>query len=168
MTPKEERVWQHMLRNRKASVYSIAAACDVDVGFVENLIEKIGSPNWRETLGTVPAPPSASEILDNAAREMFDRAETYDKPAGERSMAAAVAAFEHVTGVYITETQGWQFMELLKMVRSNQGEFRLDNHVDAAAYASLAGEAAAKANNNKNGEAYAGVVQEKGPDTEVA
>lgn len=33
-------------------------------------------------------------------------------------------------------------MELLKIVRSNQGGYRADSFVDGAAYAALAGEAA--------------------------
>jgi len=35
-------------------------------------------------------------------------------------------------------------MEILKMVRASQGEFRADNYEDGAAYAALAGEAAAR------------------------
>lgn len=86
----------------------------------------------------------ASDILAQAAAEMKDRGATYDQPEGERSMGKTVAAFAAVTGVQMSEQQGWQFMELLKMVRSNQGGYRADSFVDGAAYASLAGEAAAK------------------------
>lgn len=85
---------------------------------------------------------SAAGILSAAAAEMQDRAVTYDKPEGERSMAATVNAFNAATGHSLTETQGWQFMEILKLVRSNQGAHRLDSFVDGAAYAALAGEAA--------------------------
>lgn len=87
---------------------------------------------------------SAHGILEQAVMEMQDRAKTYDKPQGERSMRATVAAFAHVTGVSMTEQQGWQFMEVLKMVRSNQGAYRADSFVDGAAYAALAGEAASR------------------------
>lgn len=84
----------------------------------------------------------AWEILEQAAAEMQDRAATYDAPEGERSMAKTVAAFNVITGHTLTEQQGWQFMELLKIVRSNQGGYRADSFVDGAAYAALAGEAA--------------------------
>jgi hypothetical protein len=87
---------------------------------------------------------SAQGILEAAAGEMQDRARTYDKPQGERSMGATVDAFAAITGVYMTEQQGWQFMEVLKMVRSNQGEYRADSFIDGAAYAALAGEAASR------------------------
>mgnify|MGYP000657523540 CR=1 FL=1 len=85
---------------------------------------------------------NASDILTQAAAEMANRAATYDKPEGERSMAATVAAFNAVTGHTLNEQQGWQFMELLKIVRSNQGGYRADSFIDGAAYAALAGEAA--------------------------
>lgn len=86
----------------------------------------------------------ANEVLKQAASEMEDRAKTYDKPEGERSMAATVTAFQAITGVSMTEQQGWQFMEVLKLVRSNQGGYRADSFIDGAAYAALAGEAASR------------------------
>jgi hypothetical protein len=43
----------------------------------------------------------------------------------------------------MTEEQGWMFMSILKMVRSQQGNFKLDNYEDGAAYFALAAEAAA-------------------------
>ena len=77
---------------------------------------------------------------------MEARATTYDKPGGERSMSATVAAFNAVTGdgVMNTEERGWLFMQTLKAVRSQQGEFRADSYEDGASYAGLAGEAAYK------------------------
>lgn len=85
---------------------------------------------------------TAADLLAQAQAEMADRAKTYDKPEGERSMAATVAAFKAVTGVEMTETQGWLFMALLKAVRAQQGAHRRDNYVDGAAYFALAGESA--------------------------
>ena len=87
---------------------------------------------------------SADVILGQASSEMRDRAKTYDKPQGERSMEATVKAFAAITGVNMSEQQGWQFMEVLKMVRSNQGAYRADSFIDGAAYAALAGEAASR------------------------
>lgn len=84
----------------------------------------------------------AHEILEAGAGHLRDRAATYDKPEGERSMAATVDAFRAVTGHDLTEEQGWLFMALLKAVRSQQGAFRADSYEDGAAYLALAGEAA--------------------------
>ncbi len=85
----------------------------------------------------------AHEFLNQAQSEMQDRATTYDKPEGERSMANTVAMFNALTGHSLTEEQGWKFMCCLKLVRSEQGEFKADNFVDGAAYFGLAGETAA-------------------------
>lgn len=84
----------------------------------------------------------APEFLQAGLDAMQQRAATYDKPEGERSMGATVEAFESITGHSLTEEQGWLFMALLKAVRSQQGQFSADSYVDGAAYFGLAGEAA--------------------------
>lgn len=88
--------------------------------------------------------PTAANFLQAGLNHMENRAATYDKPEGERSMGRTVAAFNVITGHAITEEQGWLLMGLLKMVRSQQGEFKADNYQDEAAYAGLRGEAAAR------------------------
>ena len=85
---------------------------------------------------------TAHEILQAAQQHMDDRAATYDKPEGERSMSATVEAFSAITGVRMTEEQGWLFMAVLKAVRSQQGDYHEDCYTDGAAYFALAGEAA--------------------------
>lgn len=89
---------------------------------------------------------TAPEILKAGIGHMQDRATTYDKEEGERSMAATVAAFNAVTGdgQMNTEERGWLFMVLLKAVRCQQGRFKLDNYENGAAYFGLMGEAASK------------------------
>lgn len=82
----------------------------------------------------------AHEFLKQGQTEMEDRAVTYDNPEGERSMGKTVAMFNALTGLSMTEEQGWKFMVCLKLVRSEQGEFRGDNFIDGAAYFALAGE----------------------------
>ncbi|WP_211197928.1 DUF6378 domain-containing protein [Permianibacter fluminis] len=93
----------------------------------------------------------APQFLAAGIEHMQNRATRYDKPEGERSMAKTAQMFTILHGEEIartgtvTEVQGWDLMELLKMVRSSQGEFHADNYEDRAAYAGLAGEAAFKA-----------------------
>lgn len=87
---------------------------------------------------------SAQHYLQAAMGHMQDRATTYDAANGERSMAKTVTMFNALTGLNLTEEQGWNFMQILKMVRSGQGAFKADNYEDAAAYAALAGECAEK------------------------
>ena len=50
MSKKEQRVWQYVLANRKATVREIAEACDVTPAFVAHLLSKIGTPEeiWRD------------------------------------------------------------------------------------------------------------------------
>lgn len=96
----------------------------------------------------LPIPPAktktdAVSILRAGAQHIEDRAASRDLPEGERSMARAVKAFNAMFGTNLTEVQGWQFMELLKMSRSAAGAHNPDDYEDAAAYAALAGEAAA-------------------------
>ena len=87
--------------------------------------------------------PTAVDILRKGAQHIEDRAASRDQPEGERSMARAVKAFNAMFGKDLTEVQGWQFMEILKMSRSAAGTHNPDDYEDAAAYAALAGEAAA-------------------------
>lgn len=88
---------------------------------------------------------SATAFLNKAIEHLNDRAITYDKPNGERSMAKTVAAFNVLTGHQLTEEQGWKFMALLKLARSEQGEYKADSFEDGCAYIALAGEAASQA-----------------------
>ena len=84
----------------------------------------------------------AIELLHAAADLMAERGKDYDQPDGERSMARAVAAFNAVTGRDLTETEGWGFMLLLKLVRQHQAKgWHKDSGRDAIAYAALMAEA---------------------------
>lgn len=87
---------------------------------------------------------SPTDVLHAAAKHMEDRASTYDTLGGERSMEKTVRMFNALLDGdrFMTTEQGWMFMALLKIVRSQQGDFKLDNYEDLAAYAALAAEAA--------------------------
>lgn len=83
----------------------------------------------------------APEILDKAAGHMRDRAATYDKPEGERSMTRVVAAFNAIHGTDLTVEQGWSFMAVLKHVRLfTRPGYDADSCEDMAAYIALMGE----------------------------
>ena len=85
---------------------------------------------------------SAIGMLDDAQKAIGNRAAERDKPSGERSMLAAVAAFNAMTGHELTEREGWLFMVMLKASRAQAGRFRADDYIDGAAYFALAGECA--------------------------
>ena len=93
---------------------------------------------------------SAPDFLSAALSHMKDRAATYDRPTGERSIGRATDAFKAITGdgKMDSDERGWLFMVLLKLARTQQGDYRADNYEDGAAYVALMGEAAAQEKGN--------------------
>lgn len=104
---------------------------------------KAPAPPWPFAGPEEPKPTvSAPAMLQQAAKHMTDRAATYDKPEGERSMAATVAAFNAITGRDLRESEGWMLLAVLKMVRSEQRDTpHQDSAEDLVAYGALYGEA---------------------------
>ena len=91
------------------------------------------------------AAPTAPDLLAAAAGHMRDRAATYDKPGGERSMGQTVVAFNAITGRNLTESEGWTLMSLLKMVRDRQRKVpHRDSLEDCIAYSALMAESRLK------------------------
>lgn len=88
---------------------------------------------------------TAPELLETAQGHMMDRAKTYDKPQGERSMGKTVQAFNTITGKDLTEAEGWLLLQILKQVRlfTHPG-YHADSAEDNIAYAALMAEAKAK------------------------
>ena len=84
----------------------------------------------------------ATDVLEKAAKHMRDRAATYDKPEGERSMAKTVAAFNAIAGKSLSVAEGWLFMAVLKQVRvfQNPTKPHQDSLEDGVAYAALLAE----------------------------
>lgn len=96
-------------------------------------------------LAAADLPGRAPDILDAAAGHLRDRAATYDKPEGERSMAQTVAIFNQFHGASMTEAQGWHFMQILKDVRLfTRDGYHQDSGEDCVAYAALKCEAKAR------------------------
>lgn len=84
----------------------------------------------------------APELLQKAAAIMTERGKQYDKPEGERSMEATVNAFNAITGLELTTSDGWLLMVLLKLVRDSQREeAHADSCHDLIAYSALYAEA---------------------------
>ncbi len=91
-------------------------------------------------------PASAPDkILDDAAQTLRDRGVEYDGKGyqgGERSMAQTVEIFKAISGIELSELNGWRFLLSLKLARSTTGKPKRDSYVDLAGYAALAGECA--------------------------
>lgn len=88
----------------------------------------------------------STEFLQAAIEVQAERGKQYDKPSGERSMAATVSAFNCITGSMLEESDGWMFLGLLKLVRQSQNpeKYHHDSALDFVAYASLYAEAASE------------------------
>lgn len=105
-------------------------------------IEAVIRPHLKEPKKSTD---DAQNFLGAAAAHMQSRAETYDRPEGERSMSKTVEAFNSITGQDLTEAQGWLLLQVLKDVRLFQREkFHRDSAEDCIAYAALKAEAKAK------------------------
>lgn len=86
---------------------------------------------------------TADQLCAKARETMVERGKTYDPASGEeRSMPRIVAAFNAIRGKDLTETDGWVFMQCLKMVRGAVTPGHEDSALDGVAYAALAGESA--------------------------
>ena len=73
------------------------------------------------------------------------RGQQYDQIEGERSMGKTVAAFNAITGMSLTESEGWLLVQLLKDVRQwSTPNYHQDSAEDCVAYAALKAEALAK------------------------
>lgn len=84
----------------------------------------------------------AQSILKDGWDAIQERSITRDDD-GDKSMSRAVEMFNAYMGGdrYMSESDGWEFMSLLKKARSKQGNIHRDDYVDGAAYTALAGEA---------------------------
>ena len=133
--------------------YGVAASCCADLYQPPEEVAEINPsgiievPDEGPTVtyaDTVPE-PVAAELLGRAARHMHDRAATYDKPEGERSMGRTVQAFNAITGHHLTESEGWLLLQVLKDVRLfTRSEYHADSAEDCIAYAALKAEAKGK------------------------
>lgn len=108
----------------------------------------------------IAAVPTATQATDNAravtAHDVLGAAgagitahEAGRDLQSERSMRAALTAFNAIEGTNLSERQGWQLQALLKMTHAaaadRNGIFDPKDATSAAAFAALSGEAAAGA-----------------------
>ena len=150
MTKKEEKVWDYLLKNRKAENAEVANACDVDIPFVKNLISRIGSENWREETDLEKLISEwdwmkRDEILDTAKKYV-----TKDRAAEHGDMEdnfQRIAAYwnAHLGLVDFIKTEDVAaMMALLKIARIHSNPTHIDNWVDACGYLACGGEVASK------------------------
>lgn len=131
--------YEQLIEHGYAKVAEPGVSCEVVPGKPLGVREPM---DFNCRCGSVPVVTEypAHSFLEKGVQHMKDRAAQRDSTDGERSMAACVNAFNAMFGKDLTETQGWQFMVLLKMARS-RNKFNPDDYEDGAAYTGLAGEA---------------------------
>lgn len=85
---------------------------------------------------------SAPDFLKAAVKIQEERGKEYDKQDGERSIVAAVTAFNAITRRDISEAEGWLLFQIMKDVRlfTSPG-FHFDSALDSVSYAALKAEA---------------------------
>jgi hypothetical protein len=90
----------------------------------------------------------STEFLQAAIDVQAERGKQYDKPSGERSMAATVTAFNAITGRDLSESEGWLLLQTLKDVRQwqNPSKYHHDSALDGVAYSALKAEALSEEN----------------------
>ena len=64
MTLTEERCWRYLLSNRQATAEDVAMNCDVDVSYTQAMIDRIGSPRWREPASALDGQIGGSHYKD--------------------------------------------------------------------------------------------------------
>ena len=143
MSKEEEKVWAYLIKNRKADNAEVAAACDVDVQFVKNLISRIGSENWREEVPTEQKWDRA-KILDTAKGYVTkDRATDHGDM--EDNFRTIASYWNTHLGIDFIEPQDVAvMMTMLKLARIRQNENHLDNWIDACGYMACGGEIVGK------------------------
>ena len=144
MTKKEEKVWDYLLKNRKAENAEVANACDVDIHFVKNLISRISSENWREEVPLKQVWDRA-KVLDTAKGYVTkDRASEHgDMEDNFQRIAAYWNAHLGLVDFIKTEDVA-AMMALLKIARIHSNPTHMDNWVDACGYLACGGEVASK------------------------
>lgn len=149
MNDVEQDVWRYLLQNRDATAADVAEALYVTEAYAQSVMDRIGSPNWRE-----PVPQSSREGILNTAKALTcgDRNKSYGPPYDNLSDCAALweayinakeGCFVQDGGSYAVritaEDVAW-LMSLVKMTRTFYSGYHHDNYVDAAAYSAIAGE----------------------------
>lgn len=96
-------------------------------------------------MGKAKKKTSVHDILGQVSDLVAGRGNERDMPDGERTIPRTVAAFNAITGKDMTPVEGWLFMIILKLCRSNQGSFKEDDYLDAIGYSGLMAEEAINA-----------------------
>ena len=104
-------------------------------------------------------------VIKDVSDTIVDRGKERDLDDGERTIPRCVKAFNAVTEHDLSPEDGWLFMQILKMCRSKQGDFKYDDYRDGVGYAALRAEEALKNNDDRTGDvpSHSGITVNPGP-----
>lgn len=112
-----------------------------EVALVVRECANLGDP---VATGCAPA-PTAHEYLTNAGKLLGERGQEYDRSGNERSGGRVAAAFNAITGKYLTAADVYLLLQCVKDVRQwTKPAFHPDSAVDSVAFAALKSEALAQ------------------------
>ena len=60
----EEKCWRYLLANRQATAEELAKACGTNLPYAEELMARISSENWRETVSALDGQVGGSHYKD--------------------------------------------------------------------------------------------------------
>ena len=96
--------------------------------------------DWKEEAEEIMATEAtAQDILQDAMNAISERAPFRDSN-GKKTFELAAEIFCKVTGHELDEHDACIFLACVKLARSQQGAFHVDDYADAASYIALAGE----------------------------
>ena len=142
MSKKEERVWQYLVQHRNAEYAEVAEACGVDIEFVKQLVSRIGSDNWRESVEWSKTLNyyDRSDIL-NTAKKYVTQDRAADHGSMEDNFRTIASYWNTHLGIDFIEPQDVAvMMTMLKLARIKSNDKHMDNWIDACGYMACGGE----------------------------
>ena len=153
-SPKADKVWAYLVKNKTAKPSEVATATGVSYGYAYKLMQKIGTPQEvfeaEEAKGTRKKPlPSGGNSEGFSRGHILDTAKAYvtkDRAADHGDMEnnfSRIADYWTVHLDYpVSATDVAVMMTLLKVARINSNPKHPDNWVDGAGYMACGGELA--------------------------
>ena len=155
-SPKAEKVWAYLVKNKLATPAEVAKATGVSYGYVYKLMKKIGTPKEvfeeeaKRTAKKHLASGSASKRSLGATRaDILDTAKTYvtkDRASDHGDMENNFLTIARYWSVHldheVTATDVAVMMNLLKVARIKSNPSHPDNWIDGAGYMACGGELA--------------------------
>lgn len=143
MTPTEERCWNYLVANPTAEAGDVVLNCDVELGYAQDLIGRIGTPREVLTAPKVVEPERIRLLKRGIELTGGDRNKTYGDP--WNNLTACATVWEaYLTAKYgeihLVAEDVAHMMQLIKMTRTFHGEYHADNYLDNAVYGAIAGE----------------------------